>query len=80
MPHSRHRHKHQSHQPHHRPVAAKTKRKATPIATFLIAVFGLVMGALASQSSFLWMAVGALAGAVAGYLVGRNIDRGAAKN
>ena len=56
MPHSRHRHKHQSHQPHHRPVATKPKRKATPIATFLIAVFGLVMGALASQSNFLWMA------------------------
>jgi hypothetical protein len=80
MPHSRHRHKHQSHQPHHRPVATKPKRKATPIATFLIAVFGLVMGALASQSNFLWMGVGALAGAFAGYLVGRNIDKGAAKN
>ena len=75
MPHSRHRHKHQSHQPHHHPVAAKAKRKATPITTFLIAVFGLVVGALASQSNFLWMAVGAIIGAGAGYLVGRNIDK-----
>ena len=79
MPHSRHRHKHQSHQPHHHPVA-KPKRKATPIITFLGAIFGLLVGAIASESNLLWIAIGLIGGAFAGYLIGKNIDKTAETN
>ena len=79
MPHSRHRHKHESHQPHHHPAQPKPTRKATPIVTFLAAIFGLVVAAMASESDWLWMIIGAIVGAVAGYLIGKNIDSAADK-
>jgi len=79
MPHSRHRHKHESHQPHHHPAPPKPSRKATPIITFLAAIFGLVVGAMASESNLLWMIIGAIAGTIAGYFIGKNIDGTAAK-
>jgi Glycine zipper len=79
MPHSRHRHKHESHQPHHHPAPPKPARKATPIITFLAAIFGLVVGAMASESNWLWMAIGAIAGTLAGYFIGKNIDNTADK-
>ena len=79
MPHSRHRHKHESHQPHHHPAPPKPTRKATPIVTFLAAIFGLVVAAMASESDWLWMIIGAIVGAVAGYLIGKNIDSAADK-
>ena len=79
MPHSRHRHKHESHQPHHHPAPPKPTRKATPIITFLVTIFGLVIGAMTSDSAWLWIIVGGIVGAIAGLLIGRNIDNAAGK-
>ena len=44
-----------------------------------VGVFGAAISALFSHSDFMWLAIGAIAGAVTGYLVGRGLDNTVAK-
>jgi len=68
MARSHHRPKKHHHQPHHA-VSAKTKRKGTTALTILLAVFGLLIGYLAGGGNLIFMIVGLLVGAIAGWFV-----------
>lgn len=76
MPHSRHRHKH-SHR-HQNPAHAHgsgSRRKASGILSVFMAILGGAIALLSVGTDWAWIAVGALAGLVAGYFLGRFIDR-----
>lgn len=81
MPRSRSRHKH----PHgHHPaatheIAHKPKRKAAFVMSLLGAVMGAVIALIASDSQVLWILVGATIGLVAGYFLGKGIDKSTAR-
>jgi ABC-type dipeptide/oligopeptide/nickel transport system permease subunit len=47
--------------------------------TVFVGLLGLFIAFLAAGTDILWLIVGTLAGVVAGYLIGRSMDRLAAK-
>ena len=79
MARSHHRKKHKEHlrqyQHTQESVTQKTKGKAANVFTVVGAVAGLALGYFSSDRSPVWSIVIALAGATAGYLFGRSIDR-----
>lgn len=80
MPNSRHRHKHHGPQQHtHSTTPKPQKRNAATLMAIFVGVFGAAISALFSHSDFMWIAIGTLAGAVAGYFVGKGIDNTVAK-
>lgn len=80
MAHSRHRHKHHhTTHPTHLPHAEKKKKSAKGFMMILLAVFGAVIPLVAIGNNLLWIAAGAIAGAVAGYFLGNQIDKSAGK-
>lgn len=56
--------------------ADNPKTKATVLFSVLGALLGFAVGYFGSSGSLLWMGLGLAAGSVAGYYLGRNIDRG----
>jgi uncharacterized membrane protein YqgA involved in biofilm formation len=80
MPESRNRHKHHLHHqaPHHAP--AKPKRSAALVLAILAAILGLGVAFFAQDADALWMIIGAVSGAVIGYIVGHNMDKAIEKN
>lgn len=78
MARSHHRKKHKEHLrqfKHKEDVATHTpKSKATGIFTVAGAIIGLAVSYFATEASYLWMAVGTIAGGVAGYFIGRRVD------
>jgi hypothetical protein len=79
MARSHHRKKHREHVRqfrHSHDMAAPKTAKGKASSTFLIigAIGGAAVGFLASEGSFLWFGIGLVAGALAGYLIGRSID------
>ena len=79
MPHSKHRHKHPQQSRHAPPPTAKTKRSAKPIMVVFIGLFGLLLAIISAGINYLWMVIGVIAGAVAGYFIGQNMDKTAGK-
>jgi hypothetical protein len=85
MPRSRTRHKHHHQQHHSNPpqqqaqAKTSTRRSAVSIMIVFIGLLGLFIAFIAAGTDILWLIVGALAGAVAGYFIGRSMDRLAAK-
>jgi DMSO reductase anchor subunit len=80
MPNSRQRHKHPNHQSQHHVVTKQgAKRSAAFILAVIVGLFGLVIGAFASQSDTMWMLISAAIGIFAGLMIGRGIDRTTAK-
>ena len=66
------------HHEHHAPAKAERSQKnrsAVMFAVILCTVIGLGMAFFAAGSDPLWLAVGAVAGAGIGYLVGKQLDR-----
>jgi uncharacterized membrane protein len=82
MPQSAHRHKthhkHQVHQSHPQEVPRKTRRSAALLMAIFIGILGMAIAAFAAGLN-LWMVAGAAAGALAGYLIGHDIDKTAAR-
>jgi uncharacterized membrane protein YeaQ/YmgE (transglycosylase-associated protein family) len=80
MAQSHHRKKHKEHlrQYQHRQenMASAPKRKAAVIFAVVGAVIGLAVSYFSSDGNLLWIAAGTVAGGIAGYLFGRNIDKG----
>lgn len=78
MARSHHRKKHKEHlrQFKHKgdAVTHTPKSKATGIFTVAGAIIGLAVSYFATEASYLWMAVGTIAGGVAGYFIGRRVD------
>lgn len=80
MPESRNSHKH--HHPHHpAPPHAHAKRKssAAAVLSILTAILGLAVAFFSQGADVLWMIIGAASGAVIGYFMGHNMDRGLKK-
>ncbi|MCW3117169.1 MAG: hypothetical protein JWM28_1251 [Chitinophagaceae bacterium] len=83
MAQSHHRKKHKEHlrQFQHRQEnnTSVPKRKAAVIFAVVGTVIGLAVSYFSSDANLVWIAAGAVAGGVAGYLFGRNIDKGLTK-
>ena len=78
MARSHHRHK-KHHPPPHHPASPKPKRKAAAtVFIVFLSVFGLGLGYFAA-GTILALAIGAIIGGVAGYLIGHNLDKMARK-
>ncbi len=80
MPRSHHRKKHREHlrQYQHNSEGASAKgKKAKVTGTFAIvgAILGIAVGYFATDGVMLWVAFGAIAGGLAGYLTGRYFDK-----
>jgi hypothetical protein len=80
MARSHHRKKHKQHLQnfkHSQDMAAdapKSKSSATGVFGISGAIVGFAVSYFATSGSYLWTGVGLVAGSVAGYLIGRNID------
>lgn len=59
--------------------AAITNKRGKASGTFAVAgiVLGVALAYFATTGNYIWMGVGLLVGGVAGYLIGRRIDKGA---
>jgi len=87
MAQSRHRHKHthqhtHHHMQHHSATAGskqQTRGRAVRIMMVFLGVLGLFVAYVSAGPDLLWLTVGVIAGVVAGYFVGRSMDRAAAK-
>jgi hypothetical protein len=84
MPQSRHRHKHPHHHqaaPAQQPRAAKTvRRSVVAIMIIFIGLLGTGVALLSTGNDPIWLLTGALAGGIAGYFIGRGMDRVATRN
>lgn len=77
MPSSRKRHGHHNYQ---KPASIPTKQR-TEGRTFwaiLFGIFGLFIGYFAAGNNVLGLTIGTLVGAVAGYFIGKNMEKDAA--
>jgi len=82
MPQSRGRHKqHHGHNHHGQQTIPATKHATKRGAAFVLAISIAVMGGLVTflvnGTSVVWISLGILGGAAAGYLIGHNIDKAA---
>ena len=82
MARSHHRKNHKQHLQefkHKQENAAITNKKGKASGTFSVAgmVLGLAIAYFASTGGYLWMGIGLVVGGLAGYLLGRRIDKGA---
>lgn len=82
MARSRHRHKHGHHGTHaNHPNAPRqeSRRSAVGIMVVFIAILGLGVAFISVGADIVWLITGAVIGAFAGYLIGRSMDKVAAK-
>ena len=83
MAQSRHRHKHAHHhaQPTHSATGTRphAQRKAVTIMMIFIGVLGLFVAYVSAGPDLLWLTTGTVAGVVAGFFVGRYMDKTAGK-
>jgi membrane associated rhomboid family serine protease len=74
--------KHHAHHHYQKPSTGIPARQATKgriIWALLIGVFGLLIGAFASESGYAAMIIGAFAGSLIGYFIGKNMEKQAQK-
>ena len=78
MARSHHRKKHKEHLRQFKnkgeTISSTPKSKASGIFTVGGAIIGLAVTYFGTQGSLLWMLIGAIAGGVGGYLIGRKVD------
>lgn len=82
MPKSKQRKKHHDYQPPANAVKSKKNKSAVTVAMVFFALIGIGIAYFAAGTSqlwLLWLLVGAIIGAVAGYYFGRQIDKSFAK-
>ena len=82
MARSRHRHKHGHHASHaNHPTQARPERRrsAVGIMVVFIAILGLGVAFISVGADIVWLVAGAVVGAFAGFLIGRSMDKLAAK-
>jgi len=83
MAQSHHRKKHKEHlrqfQQKQGNATVEPKRKAAVIFSVVGAVIGLAISYFSSEANIVWIVAGTAAGGIAGYLFGRNIDKGITK-
>jgi hypothetical protein len=79
MPRSKQRKHHHDQQTPLNLVKSGKSRSAEKVAIIFFALLGLGIAFFAAGTSVLWLAIGAIAGAVAGYFFGKQIDRSFSK-
>lgn len=82
MPESRTRHKHHSHHPQYNSphTTIKARRSAAVVLATIAAILGFAVAYFSQGADILWMVIGAVSGAIIGYIVGRNMDKSFASN
>jgi membrane associated rhomboid family serine protease len=75
MPQSKKRHGQHHHQKTSTNIPARQTTKGRIIWALLIGVFGLLIGAFASETGYVAMIIGAFAGSLIGYIIGKNMER-----
>jgi hypothetical protein len=75
MPQSKKRHGHHHYQKPTTNIPARQTTKGRIIWALLIGVFGLLIGAFASESGYAVMIIGAVAGSLVGYMIGKNMEK-----
>jgi hypothetical protein len=80
MSQSRKRHGHHQYQKPSTNIPARQAAKGRILWALLIGIFGLLIGAFASESGYAAMVIGALAGSLVGYLIGKNMEEEAQKS
>jgi 1,4-dihydroxy-2-naphthoate octaprenyltransferase len=78
MPQSR---KRTGHHEHHQPsaVPARQRTKGRIIWAILFAVFGVIIAFFAASDNYIVLGIGAIIGAIVGYLTGKNMEQDAVK-
>jgi uncharacterized membrane protein YfcA len=79
MPRSKRRKHHHDQPTSNSLVKSEKARSAVRVAIIFFALLGLGIAFFAAGSSVLWLAIGAIAGAFAGYFFGKQIDRSFSK-
>jgi len=78
MARSHHRKKHGAHlrqfKHSHDITVSKSKTKASSVFTFFGLIIGLAVSYFAVGGNIIWIAIGALVGAISGFFIGRGID------
>lgn len=74
--HHRKKHKEQLRQFKHKEETSYStpKSKAANIFAIVGAIIGLAVSYFATEGSILWICIGLITGAIAGYLIGRQVD------
>ena len=80
MARSHHRKKHKEHlrqyQQSHEGISSRNKKgKVTGTFTAIGAILGIAIGYFATNGDLIWVAAGAVAGGLAGYLTGKYFDK-----
>ncbi|MFM6926517.1 MAG: hypothetical protein ACKOU7_13505 [Ferruginibacter sp.] len=74
--------KRKHHHEHHQPASAekaKNNKSAVLVAVIFFCVLGIGITYFAAGPDLLWLLVGAVAGGIAGYFFGQQIDKALAK-
>lgn len=79
MPRSRQRKKHHDYQPPANAVKSKKNKSAVPVAVTFFCLIGIGIAFFSAGSDWLWLLVGAIAGAAGGYLFGRQANKAFSK-
>ena len=79
MPKSKQRKHHHEHAGAPHLVKTDKSRSAVPVAVVFFALLGLGIAFFAAGTSILWLIIGAVAGAVAGYFFGKQMDSSLSK-
>ena len=75
MPQSKKRHGHHQYQKPNPHLPTRQNTKGRIIWALLIGIFGLLIGAFASETGYVAMIIGALAGSLIGYMIGKNMEK-----
>jgi outer membrane lipoprotein SlyB len=79
MSQSKKRHGHQHEHKHTANISPRQATKGRVLWALLMGIFGLLIGAFASESGYVAMIIGALAGSIIGYFIGKNMEEEAQK-
>jgi predicted lipid-binding transport protein (Tim44 family) len=80
MARSHHRPKKHHPQQQHHAASSKPRKKAAPVISIFLGVFGLAIAYFAAgELNIIALIAGAAIGALAGYFIGNNIDKAASK-
>lgn len=61
---------------HSQSTSALKRSSSFPVFTIIAGLLGAIVAYIATNGTLMWVGVGLVAGALAGYLIGRRVDAG----